>query len=103
MRVERVWRGDGDEKRRERSHPFIFWRGQHLWYCFTRLGAWTSVVFSHVLLLLGYPFHLMRYWRRFDLLKFWCTFICLTSYSSSLLIRSGGGREKFGPCKGVLL
>ena len=58
--------------------------------------------FFQVLSLSGYPFPLMRYWRCFDLLKFWCPLICLTSYSSSLLIKSGGGQEKFGPCKGVL-
>ena len=103
MVVERVWRGDGDERRRERSHPFIFCSGWHLWCCFTRLGVWTSVAFSHVLLLSGYPFHLMRYWWCFDLPKFQCAFICSTSYSSSLLIKSGGGQEKFGPCEGVSL
>jgi hypothetical protein len=61
-----------------------------------------SAAFSHVLSLLGYPFHLMRYWRHFDLLKFQCTFICSTLYSSSPLIRSGGSWEKFRLCVGVL-
>jgi hypothetical protein len=61
MVVESVWRGNGDEWRSERSRPFIFWRGQCLWYCFISSGACTSVASSHVLSLSGYPFHLMRY------------------------------------------
>jgi hypothetical protein len=62
--------------------------------------VWTSVVLSHVLSLSGYPFHLMRYWRCFDLPKFWCTFICSILYYSLSLIRSGGGWEKFGHAMG---
>jgi hypothetical protein len=94
--------GDGDEGRRERSHPFIFRSGWSLWYCLSSPGACISSAFSQVLSLSRYPFHLIRYWRCFDLLKFQCAFICLTLYSSSPSIRSGGGWEKFGPCKRVL-
>jgi hypothetical protein len=37
-------------------------RGCASWYFLISSGAWTLSTGSHVLLLSGYPFHLIRYW-----------------------------------------
>ena len=49
----------------------------------------------------GYPFHVVRYLQHPEVP--WCETIRLTSYSSSVPIRSGGSFEKFGPCASVSL
>ena len=49
----------------------------------------------------GYPFHAVRYFHHPE--DPWCEIIHLTSYSSSVPIKSGGGFEKLGPCVSVFL
>ena len=64
------------------------------------MGAWQRLTSgSHVFSEEGYPFHVVRYnlWLGGPL---WET-MWSTSYSSLESIRSGGGREKEGPCASV--
>jgi hypothetical protein len=65
-------------------------RGCASWYSQVSSGAWTLLTGSQVLLLSGYPFHLIRYWS----LQFrhWWARITSISYCSSPSIMSGGGR-----------
>jgi hypothetical protein len=67
------------------------------WYCRTNFRAKTCDAGSQVLSLSGYPSHLTRYWSFFDRPVFQCPMIRSTWYSSSPLISSGEGWEKFGP------
>ena len=54
---------------------------------------------SQVFLTEEYPFHAVRYSHQ-DFRPL-CERIALTSYSSSLLMMSGGGFKKAGPCVSV--
>src|SRR6266702_2218600 len=56
-------------------------------------GAWISRLSTHSLSESGYPFHLTRYCRLCVLPNCRESRIFLTSYSSSLLTKSGGGLE----------
>src|ERR1700735_5262287 len=67
------------------------------------LSACTSSAFSHELSLVGYPFHLTRKCILRPRPRAFSSRIFLTLYSGSPLIRSGGGRVKFGPCSSVSL
>jgi len=65
-------------------------RGCASWYFRVSSGAWTLPTSSQVLLLSGYPFHLIRYWSLL-FRRQWAQ-IASTSYYSSPSIMSGGGR-----------
>jgi hypothetical protein len=69
---------------------FLSSRGCTLWYFRVSSGAWTLPTGFQVLLLSGYPFHLIRYWSLWFRHR-WAR-IASTSYCSSPSITSGGGR-----------
>ena len=50
-------------RRRVARFAFIPESSLCLWYCFSKSGARTRSAGSHVLLLSGLPFHLMRYYN----------------------------------------
>ena len=79
------------------SWCILFFNGCHLWYTLIKLSACTFSDGSHVLLLCGYPFHLMRYCNRRRRPNMRWLRTASTLYSSSPSIRSGGGLMKFGP------
>ena len=64
-------------------------------------AVFAHIVGSHVFSAAEYPFQDTRYCLRPCVL--WCKRILSILYSSSPLIQSSGGLEKFGPCSGVFL
>ena len=73
-----------------------------LYSCRASLAVMSSQL-THWLSESWYPFHLMRYWTLRFLPWCWESRIRSTSYSSSPLIRSGGGWVKFGLWSSVSL
>ena len=69
----------------------------------TSSGACTSTASSHELSLAEYPIPLIRKCILHPQPLGFSSRIFSTLYSSSPLIRSGGGRVKFGPCSSVSL
>ena len=64
-------------------------------------SACRSSQLTHWLSKSGYYFHLIKYWILHPLPCHLESKICSTSYSSSPLIRSGGGCTKLGPWKSI--
>jgi hypothetical protein len=88
---------NGDDICREMLIAFMLSRGCLRWYALMRSDTCMCSGATHLLLLSGKPFHLIRYWSFLFFLYCQWLIIFLISCSSSLSTKSGGGQEKSGP------